>query len=256
VTRQDAPHGIAHPELRSARLRLRPFTDADATPLYALHSSAHVLRYWDSPPWTEPACAQRFIAAGRTIEEEGTGARVAVDRVSDGAFLGWCGLTSWNPDFRSASLGYVFDAAALGHGYATEATHAVLWWAFHALDLNCVQAETDTRNVRPGPGEARLCPRRHSPRGLRRQRRRLRLLRLRPPPPRVGSDGHAGGQPLGPRPVRLSVRNPHRGHREPLRRSQRLRLPHRSRPSAPLVARRVPPEAAIFSSACGCSRFS
>lgn len=33
------------PELQTARLRLRPFTDADAAPLYALHSSAHVLRY-------------------------------------------------------------------------------------------------------------------------------------------------------------------------------------------------------------------
>jgi RimJ/RimL family protein N-acetyltransferase len=135
------------PELHTARLRLRPFTDADAAPLYTLHSNAHVLRYWDSPPWTEPARAQRFIATCRKIEEKGTGARVAVDRVRDGAFIGWCGLTSWNPDFRSASLGYVFDAAAWGHGYATETAHAVLRWAFDTLDLNRVQAETDTRNV-------------------------------------------------------------------------------------------------------------
>ncbi|MFD7084466.1 GNAT family N-acetyltransferase [Streptomyces sp. NPDC059918] len=135
------------PELRTARLRLRPFADADAAPLYALHSNAHVLRYWDSPPWTEPARAQRFLATCRRIEEEGSGARVAVDRASDGAFIGWCGLTSWNPDFRSASLGYVFDAAAWGHGYATETAHAVLRWAFDSLDLNRVQAETDTRNV-------------------------------------------------------------------------------------------------------------
>lgn len=80
--------------------------------LYALYSSADVLRYWDAPPWTGPGRAQTFIATCRTIEEEGTGARVAVDRVCDGAFIGWCGLTTWNPDFRSASLGYVFDAAA------------------------------------------------------------------------------------------------------------------------------------------------
>ncbi|WP_432171825.1 GNAT family N-acetyltransferase [Streptomyces sp. 1222.5] len=135
------------PELRTARLRLRPFADADAAPLYALHSSAHVLRYWDSPPWTETTRAQRFIATCRTIEEEGTGARMAVDRVRDGAFIGWCGLSNWNPDFRSASLGYVFDATAWGQGYATETAHAVLRWAFDTLDLNRVQAETDTRNV-------------------------------------------------------------------------------------------------------------
>ncbi|MFI1782392.1 GNAT family N-acetyltransferase [Streptomyces rubiginosohelvolus] len=140
------------PELHTARLRLRPFTDADAAPLYALQSDAHVLRYWDSPPWTDPARSQRFLATCRRIEEEGSGARVAVDRVSDGAFIGWCGLTGFDPDFRSASLGYVFDAAAWGNGYATETAQAVLRWAYDTLDLNRVQAETDTRNV----GSARV----------------------------------------------------------------------------------------------------
>ncbi|MFI6138898.1 GNAT family N-acetyltransferase [Streptomyces griseus] len=135
------------PELHTPRLRLRAFTDADAAPLYALQSDPHVLRYWDSPPWTDPARSQRFLATCRRIEEEGSGARVAVERASDGSFIGWCGLTSWNPDFRSASLGYVFEADVWGHGYATESAHAVLRWAFDTLDLNRVQAETDTRNT-------------------------------------------------------------------------------------------------------------
>ena len=77
----------------------------------------------------------------------GTGARLAVDRVSDGAFIGWCSLNRWNPDYRSASLGYCFDDAVWGHGYATEAARVLLRWAFDTLDLNRVQAETDTRNV-------------------------------------------------------------------------------------------------------------
>src|SRR3954453_6822488 len=84
------------PTLHTARLRLRPFSDEDADNLFALHSDAHVLRYWDSPPWSEPARAERFIATCRQIEEEGSGARLAMDRVSDGVFLGWCGLTRWN----------------------------------------------------------------------------------------------------------------------------------------------------------------
>jgi ribosomal-protein-alanine N-acetyltransferase len=70
-----------------------------------------------------------------------------MDRVGDQAFIGWCGLTRWNPDYRSASLGYCLDEAAWGHGYATEAARALLRWAFDTLDLNRVQAETDTRNV-------------------------------------------------------------------------------------------------------------
>lgn len=138
---------LATPVLHTARLRLRPFTDADADPLFALHSSAHVLRYRDSPPWTERARAERFIAVCRKTADEGTGARVAIDRASDGAFVGWCGLVDWNPVHRSTSLGYVLEEAMWGHGHATEAAHALLRWAFDTLDLNRVQAEADTRNA-------------------------------------------------------------------------------------------------------------
>jgi RimJ/RimL family protein N-acetyltransferase len=140
------------PTLHTDRLRLRPFTDADANALFAIHSDANVLRYWDSPPWSDRGRADRFIAICREMANEGTGARVAVDRLFDGTFIGWCGLVRWNPNYRSASLGYCFDDAAWGQGYATEAAWALLEWAFETLDLNRVQAETDTRN----PASARV----------------------------------------------------------------------------------------------------
>ncbi|RYU09565.1 GNAT family N-acetyltransferase [Nocardioides iriomotensis] len=135
------------PTLETARLRLRPVADTDRDDLYALHSNAFVLRYWDAPPWSERSRADRFLSLSRRMAEEGTGARLAVDRVSDGTFVGWCTLNRWNPDYRSASLGYCLAEAAWGQGYATEAARALLRWAFDTLDLNRVQAETDTRNT-------------------------------------------------------------------------------------------------------------
>jgi RimJ/RimL family protein N-acetyltransferase len=138
------------PSLATARLHLRAFEDTDADDIFALHSNAYVVRYWDSPPWTERARAEKFIATCRQMEQDGSGVRLAVNRVSDGAFIGWCTLSGWNPDFRSASLGYCFSEAAWGHGYATEAARALLTWAFDALDLNRVQAEADTRNAASG----------------------------------------------------------------------------------------------------------
>jgi ribosomal-protein-alanine N-acetyltransferase len=135
------------PTLHTARLRLRPFTESDADALFALHSNADVLRYWDSPPWNERTRAERFIAACGRMAEEGSGARLAIDRAVDNAFIGWCGLARWNPEYRSASLGYCLDTSAWGHGYATEADSALLQWAFDTLDLNRVQAEVDTRNA-------------------------------------------------------------------------------------------------------------
>ena len=135
------------PTLRTDRLRLRAFADADADALYALHSNARVLRYWDSPPWSDRARAERFIAACRQMADEGSGARLAMDRLSDEAFVGWCSLTRWNPDFRSAALGYCLSDTAWGHGFATEGAGALLQWAFDTWDLNRVQAEADTRNA-------------------------------------------------------------------------------------------------------------
>jgi L-amino acid N-acyltransferase YncA len=44
------------------------------------------MRYWDSPPWNERARADRFIAMCGKMADEGTGARVAIDRAADGAF--------------------------------------------------------------------------------------------------------------------------------------------------------------------------
>jgi RimJ/RimL family protein N-acetyltransferase len=138
---------LATPTVETERLRLRPFTDEDKDALFALHSDAAVLRYWDSPPWTDPERAGQFVDVCRRLADEGTGARVVIELASDGAFLGWCGLSRWEPDFRSAALTYILTRSAWGQGYATEAAHALLRWAFDTLDLNRVQAEADTRNV-------------------------------------------------------------------------------------------------------------
>ena len=121
--------GLPTPTLHSARLRLRPFLGADADSLFALHSSAQMLRYWDSPPGSERARAERFIAACRQMAEEGSGIRLAIDRLTDESFLGWRSVTRWNPDYHSAAVSYCLDDAAWGHGYATEAAGALLQWA-------------------------------------------------------------------------------------------------------------------------------
>lgn len=135
------------PTLSTDRLRLRPFNESDANLLFALQSNAYVLRYWDSPPWRDPSRAAQFIAMCSEMAEAETGIRLAVERVADETFIGWCSFSRWNPEFRSASLGYCFDETAWGYGFATEAAQALLQWAFDTLELNRVQAETDTRNL-------------------------------------------------------------------------------------------------------------
>jgi RimJ/RimL family protein N-acetyltransferase len=134
------------PTLRTARLRLRPFSHSDEDALFKLHSNLEVVRYWDAPAWTDRESAVGFVKKARRMADEATGIRLAVELASDEAFIGWCSLDDWNPVFRSISLGYSYHVAAWGHGYATEAARALLNWGFENLDLNRVEAETDTRN--------------------------------------------------------------------------------------------------------------
>ena len=94
------PVSLPIPTLHTARLRLRPFDDADANDLFELHSSPYVLRYWDAPPWGERVRAERFITACRQMAEGGTGVRLAVDRLCDGVFIGWCSLSRWSTAAR------------------------------------------------------------------------------------------------------------------------------------------------------------
>lgn len=142
-----APMVLPTPTLYTDRLVLRPFEDSDSDDLFSLLTDAQVLRYWDEPAWSDRERATEFIAKCRTMSEEGTGARLAVDRLDDGAFLGWCSLTRWDPDYRTAAMGICFAESAWGRGYVTEVVRAVLDWAYSTLNLNRVQAETDTRNL-------------------------------------------------------------------------------------------------------------
>jgi RimJ/RimL family protein N-acetyltransferase len=135
------------PTLHTSRLILRPFNDSDVDDLFALQSNAYVLRYWNTPPWTERARAEKFISTCQQMAEEGTGIRLAVDRESDGNFIGWCTFNRWNPTYRSASIGFCFNEWVWGQGYATESARALVEWAFNTLDLNRIHSETDTRNI-------------------------------------------------------------------------------------------------------------
>jgi len=146
----NAEIALPTPTLQTARLHLRPFTAADTDAIFALQSNPRVLRYWDAPPWQERAQAERFIARCQQMAQEGSGARLAIERSVDARFVGWCVLMNWDATYRSAMLGYCLDEPAWGQGFATEAASALLQWAFATLDLNRVQSEADTRNIASG----------------------------------------------------------------------------------------------------------
>ena len=59
-----------------------------------------------------------------------------------------CGYYDWNKTARRAEIGYDLDPAYWGQGLMTEALHAALKFGFEEMELNRIQAITDSKNTR------------------------------------------------------------------------------------------------------------
>jgi RimJ/RimL family protein N-acetyltransferase len=131
--------------LTTERLILRPFTPADI-PLYAaLNADPETMRYLGGPR-SAAVTEQQAFDNNETLAARGYG-RVAVERRSDGAFLGICGLGRevWYPD--DLEIGWRLVPEARGNGYATEAARAWLAHGFDVLGLPRIISIADVPNA-------------------------------------------------------------------------------------------------------------
>lgn len=110
--------------LRTPRLVLRELDEGDLLELVRLNDDPLVLRFTGDGPVDRAGAAAVLRDRIRPQYARGVG-RLAVVRVADGVFLGWCGLR-YDAEEKTYDLGYRLHVAARGHGYATESALAVL----------------------------------------------------------------------------------------------------------------------------------
>ncbi|MEP7021014.1 MAG: GNAT family N-acetyltransferase [Pseudonocardiales bacterium] len=125
--------GGAVPTLRTQRLVLRDWTDADLEPFAELNADPEVMRYFRAPleRAESDAMAERIRAR---LGENGWGLW-AVEVVGGAAFIGFVGLAmqSFQAHFTPAvEVGWRLGRASWGHGYAVEAARAALEVGFGA----------------------------------------------------------------------------------------------------------------------------
>jgi RimJ/RimL family protein N-acetyltransferase len=139
----------AIPRLATDRLLLREWRDEDRDPFAAVNADARVMEHF-------PAALSRVESDGlvdRIVahwRDDGHGLW-AVERTSDGAFLGFTGLaaptgTPGMPPF--VEVGWRFAVEAWGHGYATEAARAAVDWGFDVLALYEIASWTTVANLK------------------------------------------------------------------------------------------------------------
>ncbi|MFE1176833.1 GNAT family N-acetyltransferase [Streptomyces sp. NPDC058773] len=135
--------------IRTERLDLRPVTLDDFAAIHAYRSRPEVNRYLRSEPFDE-AASRDFVAStsSRTaLRESGDGLQLAVVVRDGGTLVGDVTFVWKSREHRQGRIGYVFHPGHAGHGYATEASRALLKLGFEELQLHRIQAELDGRNT-------------------------------------------------------------------------------------------------------------
>jgi ribosomal-protein-alanine N-acetyltransferase len=135
------------PRLRTARLLLREFRPSDREPFAALNADPEVAATLSRALTREESDAFAD-AIERHWAEDGFGLW-ALERLDDGAFLGFTGLAvpSWSP-VPGVEIGWRLARGAWGFGYATEAASATLGFAFETLRLGELMSLTALSNTR------------------------------------------------------------------------------------------------------------
>lgn len=134
------------PTLETARLKLRPYSEADIAELLPLIGAREVaattLRI--SHPYREQD-AREFIG----MAEEPDKIWLATTLSADGRQIGGIGLRL-EPQHHHAELGYWLGVPYWGKGYATEAAHEMLRYGFEDLGLHRIFAAHFKHNAASG----------------------------------------------------------------------------------------------------------
>ncbi len=141
----DVPYG----NLLTPRLRLRSWRDDDVAPMLSMSTDPEVMRHFPRPMTVDEVHA--FVARHRDLLAAGRPGLYAVERRSDGSFVGFVGLAE--PTFEApftpcVEIGWRLVRDAWGQGLATEAAREVLHHGFEELALDEIVSFTSPHNER------------------------------------------------------------------------------------------------------------
>ena len=135
---------MAPDALTLARLRLRRPKLSDAEALFAIGSDPEVARYADWPRDTAIGATIERLRQRPAVWDSGAEYYWIIARPSDDRAIG---AISTRVLWHTADVGYLLDRRHWGNGYATEATRAIVEWAFSVPAIRRVWATCDTENL-------------------------------------------------------------------------------------------------------------
>jgi RimJ/RimL family protein N-acetyltransferase/uncharacterized glyoxalase superfamily protein PhnB len=115
--------------LTTARLTLRPLSEADATDLFPCMSDAETMRHWHTPPHANLADTAAMIREMTRLPEACWWALCPADSGKA------CGFIGYHGNQGIPGMGYLLQRDMWGQGYVPEAMQAVLSHGFTVLGL-------------------------------------------------------------------------------------------------------------------------
>ncbi|MGP9645054.1 GNAT family N-acetyltransferase [Halomonas sp. AOP30-A1-24] len=135
------------PTFDTARLKVRPRTDADLSACLEMDRDPEVTKFVKGP-WSNPKRHEAFVRERiDTNFGEGLGYWSVFLRERPDQFLGWILLIPYDGVGPEVEIGWRFNRKAWGKGFATEAATPVLKHALETLALRRVVADIDADNV-------------------------------------------------------------------------------------------------------------
>jgi RimJ/RimL family protein N-acetyltransferase len=139
---------VADAVAETERLIIRPWRDSDRAEYLACCNTEAVTANLGGPAKVEDVDAA--LDRIRKSQQDNGFCFWAVERKSDGSFLGYCGLKRATlpgmPLDGEVEIGWRLREDAWGRGYALEAARAVLGWAWASLDCSRVVSFTISGN--------------------------------------------------------------------------------------------------------------
>lgn len=134
------------PLLETARLSLRQTDLGDANAMFAMRSSAEVMRYIPVPLVTTRAEAEDYINALAERMENKECINWSIALKETGEMIGTIGFYRMKLAHYRAEVGYMLLPDFQGKGYMPEALNCLIDFGFQTMGLHSIEAVIDSEN--------------------------------------------------------------------------------------------------------------
>ncbi|RSD25391.1 GNAT family N-acetyltransferase [Mesobacillus subterraneus] len=129
------------PVMETERMILRKITLGDIDDIHAYASNPEVSKYVFWNAHQSRADTEEYVKAVLSLYEQGKLAPWGIHFKEDHKLVGTADFVSWQPQHKTAEIGYALSQDYWGKGIATEAARELIRFGFKNMDLVRIQAK-------------------------------------------------------------------------------------------------------------------